>query len=138
MFAIVRKSGCDLMNFEVNLIFLIKPFFLHDQNKFHDKNFTMKYKAFFIIFKGISIKEITNVFGRWESEFKPEKSVKYIRWSYFAKIINCWEPLTNFAKFIHGVSNTLLGWLKHLVGRFACYTRMILDASSSPPVSHVK
>ena len=30
--AIVFKPGYDVMNFEVNLIFLIKPFFLHDQN----------------------------------------------------------------------------------------------------------
>ena len=30
--AIVCKPGCDVMSFEVNLIFLIKPFFLHDQN----------------------------------------------------------------------------------------------------------
>ena len=29
--AIVCKPGCDAMNFEVNPIFLIKPFFLHDQ-----------------------------------------------------------------------------------------------------------
>ena len=29
--AIVCKPGCDVMNFEVNLIFLIKPFFLHNQ-----------------------------------------------------------------------------------------------------------
>ena len=29
--AIVCKPGCDVMNFEVTLIFLIKPFFLHDQ-----------------------------------------------------------------------------------------------------------
>ena len=27
----VYKPGCDVKNFEVNLIFLIKPFFLHDQ-----------------------------------------------------------------------------------------------------------
>ena len=27
--------------------------------------------------------------------------------------------------------------LAHLVSRFACNTRMIVDASSSPPVSHV-
>ena len=30
--AIVCKQGCDVMNFEVNLIFLINPFFLLDQN----------------------------------------------------------------------------------------------------------
>ena len=29
--AIVCEPGCDVMNFEVNLKFLIKPFFLHDQ-----------------------------------------------------------------------------------------------------------
>ena len=31
-----------------------------------------------------------------------------------------------------------IGWLAHLVSRFACNTRMIVDASSSPLVSHVK
>ena len=30
--ALVCKPGCDVMNFEVNLIFLIKPFFLYVQN----------------------------------------------------------------------------------------------------------
>ena len=29
--AIVYYPGCDVMNFEINFIFLIKPFFLHDQ-----------------------------------------------------------------------------------------------------------
>ena len=29
--AIVCKPGCEVMNFEDNPIFLIKPFFLHDQ-----------------------------------------------------------------------------------------------------------
>ena len=28
---IACKPGCDVMNFEVNLIFLIKPFFLHEE-----------------------------------------------------------------------------------------------------------
>ena len=27
---IICKPGCDVMNFEVNLIFLVKPFFLHN------------------------------------------------------------------------------------------------------------
>ena len=30
--AIVCKPSCHVMNFEVNLVFLIKSFFLHDQN----------------------------------------------------------------------------------------------------------
>ena len=29
--AIVYEPGCEVMNFEVNPTFLIKPFFLHDQ-----------------------------------------------------------------------------------------------------------
>ena len=29
--AIVYYPGCDVMDFEINVIFLIKPFFLHDQ-----------------------------------------------------------------------------------------------------------
>ena len=30
--AIVRKPGCDVMNFEVKFVFLIKPFFVNDEN----------------------------------------------------------------------------------------------------------
>ena len=29
--AVVCYPGCDIMDFEINLIFLIEPFFLHDQ-----------------------------------------------------------------------------------------------------------
>ena len=29
--AIVRKPGCDVLNFEVSLIYIIIPFFLHEQ-----------------------------------------------------------------------------------------------------------
>ena len=29
--AAVCYPGCDVMGFEINLIFLVKPFFLHDQ-----------------------------------------------------------------------------------------------------------
>ena len=29
---IVCEAGCDIKNFEINLIFLIKPFLLYDQN----------------------------------------------------------------------------------------------------------
>ena len=31
-----------------------------------------------------------------------------------------------------------IGWLAHLIGRFACNTRVIVDASSYPPVSCLK
>ena len=84
------------MNFKVNLIFLIKPFFLHDQKvvkktkiSWESKEllFKMKQKTIFITFKGLSIKQITQFFfGRWESDSKNwntesttsiSKSIKY-------------------------------------------------------------
>ena len=30
--AVVCEPSCDVMSFEVNLIFLIEPFFIHEQN----------------------------------------------------------------------------------------------------------
>ena len=49
------------MNFEINLIFLIKPFFPHDQKsrqkiKYleNERSFSDE-KSFFIIFKGLSM-----------------------------------------------------------------------------------
>ena len=63
------------MNFEVNLIFLIKRFFLHDQKVVTNTNIPWERKdllrwnkkTFFITSKGLSIKQIT--FGRIESDF---------------------------------------------------------------------
>ena len=53
-FAIGCQPGCDVMNFEVDFIFLIKPFFLHDQKvmtKFkyleNKKNFHDEIKSIF-------------------------------------------------------------------------------------------
>ena len=60
---IVCWPGCDIINFEINLIFLIKQFF-YIWPKSQDKKlnnlrtkraFKMKYKAFFIIFKALSL-----------------------------------------------------------------------------------
>ena len=73
--AIVCKPGCHFMNFEIKLIFLIKPFFLYGP-KSHDKNlnilrtkraFKMKYKTIFIIFRGLSMKQKTQFFLEGES-----------------------------------------------------------------------
>ena len=60
------------MNFEINFIFLIKPFFPHDQKVMIQnvniltmkRAFKMKQKAFFIVFKGLSIKQITQFFWK--------------------------------------------------------------------------
>ena len=58
------------MNFEINFVFLIKPLFLHDQSQEKNLNiirtekaFEVKEKAFFIIIKGLSLKQIKNFFG---------------------------------------------------------------------------
>ena len=44
--AIVCKPSCAVMNFEVNLIFLIKPFFIHDQNAVTNLNILRMERAF--------------------------------------------------------------------------------------------
>ena len=61
--ALVCEPSCDVTNFEINLIFLIKPFFyitkksrrklkyLDKAKRFQKK----KKKKFFIIFKGVSV-----------------------------------------------------------------------------------
>ena len=72
--AILGKPGCDVMNFEVNLIFLIKPFFVHDQSRDKKLNILrtkrgakINQKTFSITFKGLSIKQITQIFLESES-----------------------------------------------------------------------
>ena len=68
--AIVYWPGYDVMNFEVILVFMIKTFFLNDQKEKKKKlsilrtksSFKVKQKAFFIIFKGLSIKKIMQYF----------------------------------------------------------------------------
>ena len=80
---IVSFPGWGVMYFETNLSFLIS---LHDR-KSQDKNliilktkraFKMEWKAFFIIFKGLSLKQMKiNFFGRWESDFN-NKDTKWV------------------------------------------------------------
>ena len=44
--SIVCEPGCDVMNFEVNLIFLIKPFFLHDKKSGQKLKYLENEKSF--------------------------------------------------------------------------------------------
>ena len=62
---VVCFSSCDITNFEINLVFLIKPFFYmikESRQKFkyleNKKALREKQKAFFVIFNGLSVKEI--------------------------------------------------------------------------------
>ena len=68
--AVIGKPGCDVMGFEVNQAIFSK------WSKSHGKNlnvlrtkraFKMKSKTSFIIFKGLSIKQITQNFLEGES-----------------------------------------------------------------------
>ena len=52
---------CDVMNFEINLSFLIKPLF------YITKKSGQKCKALFIIFKGPSLTQIKTIFLECES-----------------------------------------------------------------------
>ena len=53
--AIVCKPSCDVMIFEVNLIFLIKPFFLHDQRYGCSFVARLSWKNIFFFFEKIFV-----------------------------------------------------------------------------------
>ena len=96
---IVCKPGCDAMNFKIKLIFLIKPFFLHDLkvtkteiSSERKELLRWNKKAFFIISKGFSIKQITHFFLEGESPtlkmlFYELASLLYL-WCYPVKLLN--------------------------------------------------
>ena len=57
---IIYYPGCDVMGFEINLIFLIEPFFLHDQKVVTKTWISWEQKKLLrwsicIIFKGLSV-----------------------------------------------------------------------------------
>ena len=64
---IACKPGCGVMNFEVNIIFLIKLFFLHDQKvvtktyvSWERKDLLRWFKKYFSSFlKGFKVKQMT-------------------------------------------------------------------------------
>ena len=49
----ICEPGCDIINFEINLIFLIKPSFYITRKSTRD--FKVIKRALFIIFKGLSV-----------------------------------------------------------------------------------
>ena len=66
---IVHLPGCDVMIFKINLVFLIKLFFYMIKNSWqklkyleNEKSFEDEIKSFFILFKGLSMKQITQAF----------------------------------------------------------------------------
>ena len=78
---VIVWPGCDVINFEINLIFLIKPY-SSIWTKSQDKNlnilrtegaFKMKLKASFINCKGLSLKQIKQILLEGESPILKNK-----------------------------------------------------------------
>ena len=91
------------MNFEIDLVFLIKPFFCmtkKSRQKFkyleNEKSFKMKQKAFFIIFKGLSLKQIKQFYF---SEGESREGDDNLSLQLYRKLTphNEWIPCKNFA-----------------------------------------
>ena len=66
---IICFSVCNIINFEINLSFLIKPFSYKTKKSEQKlkylqkkKTFKVRWKVFFIIFKGLSFKQIKPLF----------------------------------------------------------------------------
>ena len=83
------KPGCDVINFEINLIFLIKPFFLHAKKSRQKFNYLENEKSFkdeikSIIFEGLSLKQIKKIC--WEGESPTLIIFMYIIYSAFKNL----------------------------------------------------
>ena len=96
---------CEVINFEINLSFLIKPFFI---------------KVLFIIFKGLSLKQmIQNVLGGWESDFNPFHA-SFTKWPNTLKQFvgnlptNCLSVFDHFVGLVlKGLKKLIIKWIVH-------------------------
>ena len=94
------------------------------------------------------IKWMKDIFGIFNIFNKYSTYLTYLTSIFLQELASKFHNINNFwvASFIFYISSfkfwmasfTFLGWLAHLVSRFACNTRVIVDASSNPPVSHLK
>ena len=83
---IVCYPRCDVMNFKINLIFLNKQFFLHDQkfktkiSIFWEQEELLRWnkKHFSLILKNYHWSKYKIFFGRWESNFKAQIEEKFL------------------------------------------------------------
>ena len=82
-----------------------------------------------VAFSGINIQFYQMISNKdlTSKKISNQQWFKNISWSIEDHIFYyAWDVLSN------------LGWLVHLVSWFACNARVIVDASSDPPVSNVK
>ena len=80
-FAIVCFLGCDVINFEINLIFLIKPslYMTKNLNILRTKRASkVEQKAFFIIFEGLLVAKVCLI----------PKSASL--WSFAKRLVSIW------------------------------------------------
>ena len=96
--AIICKSGCDVMNFEVNFIFLIKLFSYMTKKTWqkrkyleNEKSFLDEIKTNFHHFWRALNEANNNFFERWESEFKYVFDEKEIVDSNFVNSVVEWS-----------------------------------------------
>ena len=107
---IVCKPGCDVMNFEVNLIFLIKPLFEHDQKvvtktlKSWERKELLRWNK--KRFSSFSKQAKTQFFGRWETRVRPYMRKFSFRFSFYCHI----SSFFTISIFAPCVILVLIGW----------------------------
>ena len=91
---LVCQPGCDVINFEINLISLIKPLLYMTKNakqklKYlkNEKSFPVEKKTFFIIFKGLSVAKNYLRPESAQSKATIETFSELIRFSGFKKFV---------------------------------------------------
>ena len=109
---IVCKPGCDVMNFEVNLIFLIKPLFEHDQKvvtktlKSWERKELLRWNK--KRFSSFSKQAKTQFFGRWETRVRPYMRKFSFKFSFYCHI-SSFFTIFNFCILCY----TSFDWMKH-------------------------
>ena len=74
--AIVCSPDCDVINFEINLIFLIKPFFLQDQ-KDKTKNLTSSERKELLRWNKKDFSSLMKGY-RWEFDFNFDSVITHV------------------------------------------------------------
>ena len=134
--AIAYKTGCDVINFDVNLIFLIKPFFLHDQKVmtktqvFWERKKLLRWnkKHFSSFIRAFSQANNTYFFRGWESDFKGVILWCYVLYYFLFSKMNLLHNLSHLVGYenkisrrkIDSVGLTSLSWWKNFLRNYLC------------------
>ena len=123
--AIVWFPGCDVINFEISLIFLIKPFFymtgkLRQKFKYleNEKRFPGQRKSFFISFKGLLVAK---------SCLRFESASNNFIWQSFRFPHTLFWAI--FGKIFYTIKNNIHPFIKSFVNLFVDINLTSLDGS---------